>query len=1054
MTDSPVVPALIPPGMPRTSEPSRWRMRIANARPAWSLEIEQLASRRIDRNAIDAQLALERSGGWRDEAHLCSGLRHLRAKALAALIDRDLDGRADLAEVMDATTALAEIAIGEALVFLSHRLAARHGVPCGRASGDPQDLVVIGMGKLGGGELNVSSDIDLIFVYREDGETTGTTGDDGFRTDRRPDREREPKSPSLRVISNEEFFTRLGRKLIAALAEVTADGFVFRVDMRLRPDGDSGPLVTHFAMLEHYLIGSARDWERFAWIKARVVSPRVFASGDVEPHARADETFAQLVTPFVYRRYLDFGAIDALRKLHDQIRAEAARREAMRNERSSRYAAHHEARSGSGVASRLASGAVLPTASTPASTRIDVKLGRGGIREIEFIAQHFQLIRGGREPALRLRPTLATLAVLVREELIDERVGKRLCGAYVFLRNVEHRLQYLDDAQTHTLPAREAVEDCERVAAMCAPLVDTPDGVDEGDASTPVSFDTLLVALESHRNFVARQFDGVFGLEDEETNVEAAGASGADLWSAFSDASPVYARDEAAAQQVRAHLAASGFDPPDGAFARLAALARSARLRTIAKATRARLDSLVPRVIESASESASAQSDPTATLGRWFDLIEAIAGRSAYLALLEEFSVARKAVTRLLSASPWAAQYLTRHPLLLDDLIDARDDDRRPRDAAAWSASWREVAKTLAAQLHEAAPDTERQMDVLRETHHAETFRLLIDDLEGRLTIEALSDQLSALADLILDAAIRACWASLAPKGADRKGADDVASRPEPAFAVIGFGKLGGKELGYASDLDLVFLYDDRNQVDNHEADQSLAVQRYARFAQRLNVWLTARTTAGALFDIDLRLRPDGAAGLVVSSFASWSAYERRENDVGAWTWEHQALTRARFSAGDSALGAAFEAERIAILVDRVPDERGRAQLRGDIVAMRKKMHDGHPNRSGRFDLKHDEGGMVDIEFAVQYLVLAFGDAHRELLVNAGNIALLSRAADAGLIEAGEARGAADAYRVYRARQHASRLADPEARAARVDADAFLGERAVVRRLWASLFSG
>ncbi len=1019
MTDSLVVPALIPELIPvlvpPTSEPSRWRMRLASARPTWSPAIASLASHRITRDAIEAELAIARGDAWRDEKHLCTGLRHLRTKTLAAIIDRDLDGRADLAEVMDATTALAEIAIGEALVFLSHELAARHGVPRGRANGEPQDLVVIGMGKLGGGELNVSSDIDLIFVYREDGETAGPADVDASK--------RDLVRPSLRIVSNEEFFKRLGRKLIAALAEVTADGFVFRVDMRLRPDGDSGPLVTHFAMLEHYLIASARDWERFAWIKARIVSPAVFASVAVDAHADAGlapaDALAQLIKPFVYRRYLDFGAIDALRSLHDQIREEAARREAVRSERSSRYAAARGAHAAPGPAS------------ASATARIDVKLGRGGIREIEFIAQHFQLIRGGREPALRLRPTLATLAALVHEELIDQSIGARLREAYIFLRNVEHRLQYLDDAQTHTLPARDALDDCDRIAAMCARLVDV--------ASQVPPFDRLLAVLEDHRRFVAAQFDGVFGLdEDAPVDAEESRPSGIDLWSAFADASPVYARDEAAALTVHAQLAASGFDPPDGAFARLAALARSARLRTIATATRARLDSLVPRVIESAA----AETDPTATLGRWFDLIEAIAGRSAYLALLEEFPIARQAVTRLLSASPWAAQYLTRHPLLLDDLIVARGEDEGPRDAAAWLAWWRDVAESLAAQLDEAASDTERQMDVLREIHHAETFRLLIDDLEGRLTIEALSDQLSALADLILEAAIRACWASLAPQGAD-----DHAWRKQPAFAVIGFGKLGGKELGYASDLDLVFLYDDRD-----EAAKTLAVQRYARFAQRLNLWLTARTTAGALFDIDLRLRPDGAAGLVVSSFASWSAYERRENDVGAWTWEHQALTRARFCAGDRALGATFEAERIAILIDRAPDDAGRAQLRADIVAMRKKMHDGHPNRSGLFDLKHDEGGMVDIEFSVQYLVLAYGNAHRELLANAGNIALLSRAADAGLIDGDDARGAADAYRVYRARQHASRLADPLAHAARVEADAFASERAVVRRLWKALF--
>jgi glutamate-ammonia-ligase adenylyltransferase len=315
--------------------------------------------------------------------------------------------------------------------------------------------------------------------------------------------------------------------------------------------------------------------------------------------------------------------------------------------------------------------------------------------------------------------------------------------------------------------------------------------------------------------------------------------------------------------------------------------------------------------------------------------------------------------------------------------------------------------------------------------------RGLIDDLHGRLSVESLSDQLSALADLVLDATVAACWTSL------RR--DDW---PEvPAFAVIAFGKLGGKELGYASDLDLVFLFDERESDDEAEA-----VERYVRFARRLNVWLTARTSAGTLFEIDLRLRPDGEAGMVVSSFAGWSRYERRERDVGAWTWEHQALTRARFAAGDRRLALDFERERVEILASLVSDDAGRDRLRGDIAAMRVRMHDGHPNRSGLFDLKHDEGGMVDIEFAVQYLVLAYGGERRELLDDVGNIALLGRAADAGLVARDIAIGAADAYRTFRARQHAARLAEPDAKAARVAADTYPAERRVVRALWEALF--
>jgi glutamate-ammonia-ligase adenylyltransferase len=962
----------LPIFLPAPSEPSRFRTRIAHSRPAWSQAIAALGERPIDRATIDEMLRRERGDDWRDDTHLDAGLRRIRGQVFAALIDRDLDGRADVGEVMHTTTALAEAAIGAALAFHARRLAATHGVPFGGASGEPVDLLVVGMGKLGGGELNVSSDVDLIFVYGENGETRATA-----------------EFAQVRSLANEEFFGRLGRKLIATLAETTDDGFVFRVDMRLRPDGDAGPLVASLAMLERYLVTSARDWERFAWVKGRVVSPQVFAG------AAAARELDALVVPFVYRRYLDFGAIDALRKLHGQIRDEAVRREAIRQGRSA------------GVA----------------QTRIDVKLGRGGIREIEFIAQHFQLIRGGRDAGLRLRPTRAALACLVERRLIDPAVGDGLQEAYAFLRNVEHRLQYLDDAQTHTLPPGDAGDDCTRIAAMAARLLD--DGA--------VGFDALVAAIERHRRFVEAQFDAIFV---NETAVAPAG--GIDLWSAFAEATPQDARDESVAATMLEQLAALGFAPPGDASARLVALARSARLRTLSAAARVRLDALVPRLI-AASSGVVRPADANATLGRWFDLIEAIAGRSAYLALLDEYPAALRAVTRLLAASPWAAQYLTRHPLLLDELIDAPENDRPIRDATAWAVHWRAVATALESDLSRVASDAERLMDVLRETHHVETFRLLIDDLDGSLTIESLSDQLSALADLVLDAAIRHGWAHFVT------GRADAATLPvEPAFAVIAYGKLGGKELGYASDLDLVFLYDERGDTE--------AAARYARFAQRLNVWLTARTTAGALFDIDLRLRPDGAAGLVVSSFDAWSRYERREHDVGAWTWEHQALTRARFAAGDRTLGVAFEAERVAILTSKAVDDADRARLRTEIVAMRARMHDGHPNRSGLFDLKHDTGGMVDIEFAVQYLVLAYAARHPALIENVGNIALLTRATDAGLLDAEEAMPVADAYRTYRARQHAIRLAEPGAHAARVAADACRDERAAVVRLWRTLF--
>ena len=996
---------------------SRWRARIAHAQPAWHDEIEALAAAAIDRATLAALLARERDATeWRDEAHLRNALRRVRARTMAALIDRDLTRRADLAEVMMTMTALAELAIDAALAFLAKDSAASYGVPIGAQSGAPQDLIVIGMGKLGGGELNVSSDIDLIFVYGEDGETALAA--------------RAATDVAQRTLANHEFFARLARRLIAALSEITADGFVFRVDMRLRPDGDAGPLVASLDMLEGYLVAKARDWERFAWIKARIVSLPVLASA-AQRCAVAD-ALEKIVTPFVYRRYLDFGAIAALRKLHDQIRAESLRREAVRAGRSA--------------------GGVRAADEGP---RIDVKLGRGGIREIEFIAQHFQLIRGGREPALRTPPTLATIAQLSERGFLEPGIAMRLVEAYTLLRNVEHRLQYLDDAQTHTLPngSLAAADDRARIAAMCAPLLRErdSDGVSKtrADASTQPAFDALLAELGRARTFVAAQFDALFGVvsappSQDDRDFSASMSPCDELWASFGDAAQASAAPASMRDTARDALVEIGYAPPDVAMARLAALASSGRVRALAPATRERLDALVPRVLEAAAE----ERDPGATLARWFDLVEAIAGRSAYLAFLVEFPGARAAVTRLLAASPWAAQYLKRHPILLDELLDQRtradDTADAPRDGAFWFAHWTRVAQSLAVELFHADGDTERQMDLLRETHHAETFRLLIDDLEGRLSVEALSDQLSALADLILAAALDACWASL-NASSDKSLASGDGEPPQ--FAIIAYGKLGGKELGYASDLDVIFLYDDR---DARAA--TIAPQRYARLAQRLNVWLTARTTAGALFEIDLRLRPDGAAGLVVSGFEAWRRYERRDDNIGAWTWEHQALTRARFSAGDSELGAAFEAERVTILAARAPAEADRVTLRSDVVAMREKMHAGHPNTSGLFDLKHDRGGMVDIEFCVQYLVLAYGGVHRELLANAGNIALLGRAAQAGLIGADDAQSTADAYRLYRRSQHALRLADPATQAARVASTTFSSERAATEHLWAALF--
>ncbi len=836
-----------------------------------------------------------------DAASLAAALRQMRQRAFLTTMLRDLTGRAELAEVCAATTCLAEITISSAVAAHSRRLSAAHGDPTGAESGGVQQLLVIAMGKLGGSELNVSSDVDLVFAYPEDGTTTGS-----------------------KSLVNQEYFDRLGRAVIAALDEITADGHVFRVDMRLRPYGESGALSCSFAMLEQYLITQGRTWERYAWQKARPLT------GD-----RGSELM-QLVTPFVYRKYLDFDAYAGLRDVHRQIREQGRRKD---------YAE-------------------------------DLKLGPGGIREIEFIVQALQLVRGGRERVLRERGTLPALAAVGSLGLLPTPAIDELRAAYVFLRNLEHRLQYRDDAQTQHLPSDAGERDA---LARAAGFVET------------AAFERVL---RLHRSAVVRHFDAMFG----NTATDPVDP----LTSLWLDAKP--------APENVAAFAAAGYAEPEALIAGLARVKASARYLQLPALSRERFDALVPQLLRVAAETAQ----PAVVFERLLALLETISGRSAYLALLVEHPPVLPRIAQLMEASAWAADYLTRHPILLDELLDSRVLFTEPD----WDVWRQELAAALAAYVG----DTERQIDALRHFQHAQAFRLLAQDLTGLLTIERLADHLSALADIVLQATLACCWEQMRGKDA-----------PPPSFAIIGYGKLGGKELGYASDLDIVFLYDD---------DDAAATESYARLALRINAWLTSATAAGRLYETDLRLRPDGVSGLLVSSLAAFRQYQRRQ----AWPWEHQALTRARFVAGDARTGAAFEAEREAIL--RLP--RDAMKLRGDVIEMRRKMHAAHPNRSGLFDLKHDPGGMVDIEFTVQYLVLAHAHAHAQLTRNAGNIALLKLAAELGRIPVAIAEGAAEAYREYRRLQHQVRLQG--AREARVPPEPHAARRDLVGALWREVF--
>jgi glutamate-ammonia-ligase adenylyltransferase len=864
---------------------------------------------RIDIPLTAAELAAWVAEPASTEDTLKTDLRRFKQRAYARIVARDLIGGAPLAEVTECMTQIAELAVAKALEIHTAALTARYGTPRD-ADGRAQEMIVVGMGKLGGRELNVSSDIDLIFVYPEDGETDAVNA-------------------NSKSISNFEFFTRLGRALINTISDVTADGQVFRVDMRLRPNGDSGPLVCSFDMLENYFITQGREWERYAWIKARPLTGN-------SDNLRWNELEA-IRRPFVFRKYLDFGAINAMRDLHAQIRQEVAKKDKADN----------------------------------------VKLGPGGIREIEFIAQVFQLIRGGREPALQIKPTLQVMKLLAEQGMLGLDAAVELAAAYDFLRRVEHRLQFLDDAQTHSLPT--SAEDRATIAR----------------AMGFASFDALLAELDDHRATVSRHFEAVFA-DPNQGEHKLAG-----MW-----------RDAGGDDQSEA-FAELGYTDPAAAATRLAALRDGPRYQQMASGIRERFDALVPQLIQSAA----AMRNPDATLSRSLDLLESISRRAAYLALLQQYPQALQKVAELVSSSSWAAEYLQRHPILLDELLDPRLLDVAP--------DWSGVRQQLTARLDELEPDTERQMDLLRETHHAQVFRLLAQDVAELLTVEKLADHLSELADILLEAAIDRAWKKLLKRHVET-----------PKFAVISYGKLGGKELGFASDLDLVFLYDDPAPE---------AGEIYARLGTRLNTWLSAQTSAGQLFDTDLRLRPNGESGLAVSSMEAFRKYQLES----AWVWEHQALTRARYSAGDKAVGEAFERIRIEVL--RQP--RDLAKLRTDIVEMRQKMRDAHATkgdlRATVFDLKHDPGGLVDVEFIVQYLVLGHSHRYPELTGNLGNIALLKIAAGLGLIPADLAEKVRNAYRDFRRLQHGLRLNGTKARVA---VDSVADKVAVVRELWRTVF--
>ena len=930
-----MTPAPLDPARLASAAHSRWVQRV---RRRYGLELPLLAPGLPDASSMIAVIDQLCAGG----RALPSALRVARQLVLERLAVLDIEQQAPLQAITGAMTTLAEVSLNRALAQARREQDAISGAPLD-AQGRDIDLWIVGMGKLGARELNVSSDIDLIYVYEADGVTAGE-----------------------RSISAHEYFSRVVKRLYALIGETTDDGFVFRVDLALRPNGNSGPAVVSLGMLEEYFQVQGREWERFAWLKSRVLAPKSSVAAGRALPLRA------LVTAFVYRRYLDYGVFEGLRQLHRKIRDEAQRRAAGRPERAN-----------------------------------DVKLSRGGIREIEFIVQLLQVVRGGQFPEIRTRSTLSGLQRLAAHGLMSAEVAARLADAYRFLRRLEHRIQFLDDQQTHLVPTDDG--DLAWIAGTMALGGHTESmalGGHTGSTALCGRAETgaLIDQLGQVREFVAAEFDAL--LHDGAAPAAANGRApctpcgGAPL---PLDSEAVLARlPEAIAERVRAWCA-------------------QPRWQALHDDSKLRLGRLIERAVACV---AAAQCGPDSVL-RLIDWLDPLLRRGNYLALLAERPEVLQRLLRLLGLARWPMRYLMRHPGVIDELADPRllqarfvaDDYRQLLD------------QRHSALLRSGQADDEALMDTLRNAHHAEVFRTLVRDVEGLISVEQVADELSALADATLESALRWAWPRLKQR-----------HRESPQLAVIAYGKLGGKELGYGSDLDVVFVYD-----DGDEADVDRAQEVYGHFVRKLITWLTLRTTAGELFDIDTALRPNGNSGLLVTSIASFERYQIGRGSNTAWTWEHQALTRARFCAGAPELADGFNAVRRQVLAAA----READPLRAEVLAMRDKLRRARPVREGLFDLKYSAGGMVDVEFAVQYLVLAYSPHHAELLDNVGNIALLQRAQALGLLQPGVGTAAADAYRELRHLQHRARL---DEQPTLLDAAPLASLRDSVLALWAEVF--
>ncbi|POA79498.1 bifunctional [glutamate--ammonia ligase]-adenylyl-L-tyrosine phosphorylase/[glutamate--ammonia-ligase] adenylyltransferase [Pseudomonas sp. DP16D-R1] len=887
-----------------------------------------------------AQIAAAVSAAETDD-QLGRALRRQRARHQVRIIWRDLTRQADLVQTCRDLSDMADASIDQAYQWLYSRHCQQFGVPTGRRSGQPQQMVVLGMGKLGAVELNLSSDIDLIFAYPEGGETVGVK----------------------RPLDNQEFFIRLGQRLIKALDPMTVDGFVFRVDMRLRPYGSAGALVLSFNALEQYYQDQGRDWERYAMIKSRVVA------GDQVAGAQLQE----MLRPFVYRRYLDFSAIEALRTMKQLIQQEVRRK---------------------GMAD-------------------NIKLGSGGIREVEFIAQAFQLIHGGRDLSLQQRPLLKVLSTLEGQGYLPPAVISELREGYEFLRYTEHAIQTIADRQTQMLPDGE--QDQARIAFML------------GFADWAAFHEQLMY----WRGRIAWHFAQVIADPDEDDaeSEVVVGGEWLPLWEEAQD-------EEAACRQLQE----GGFTDAPKALKALASLRGSPQLRAMQRLGRERLDAFIPRLLAQAVEHAN----PDLVLERVLPLVEAVARRSAYLVLLTENPGALRRLLTLCAASPWIAEQITRFPLLLDELLNEGRLFKPP------------LAPELAAELRERLTripedDLEQQMEALRHFKLAHRLRVAASEIAGSLPLMKVSDYLTWLAEAILEQVLALAWRQTVAKYGTPLRTDGTLC--DPGFIIVGYGKVGGLELGHGSDLDLVFIHDGDPQAETDGPKPIDGAQFFTRLGQRIIHLLTAQTNSGQLYEVDMRLRPSGAAGLLVSSLGAFARYQENE----AWTWEHQALVRARVLVGSEDVGRAFEQVRASIL----GKARDLPTLRQEVSEMRAKMRDNLGSKStaagtganafeatAPFDLKQDAGGIVDIEFMVQYAALAWSETHPPLLRWTDNIRILEELEHEGLMPAEDASLLREAYKAYRSAAHRQALQkDPGV----IPGDQFADERRQVMRIWREL---